>query len=169
MTENSTDGVRWLKQHEMLGMWLVTVGGGVGLFCFGPICDGIGRRRAFIVFHICATAVSIVLFTVLKNSTVLLTGVWLPIFGFFTLGMHAGYAVYFPELFPARIRGAAAGISFNTARVFAAPVLIYSGSLIKSGTAERFYTVTSSFSLLFLVGAVLILFGPETRGASLPD
>ena len=28
----------------------------------------------------------------------------LPVFGFFTLGSHAGYAVYFPELFPDHLR-----------------------------------------------------------------
>ena len=33
----------------------------------------------------------------------------LPVFGFFTVGMHAGYAIYFPELFPTRIRGTGAG------------------------------------------------------------
>ena len=34
----------------------------------------------------------------------------LPVFGFFTLGMHAGYAIYFPELFPTHLR--ATGTSF---------------------------------------------------------
>ena len=29
----------------------------------------------------------------------------LPIFGFFTLGMHTGYTVYFPEIYPTHLRG----------------------------------------------------------------
>lgn len=169
VTGTVEEGKRWLKQQEMLGMWLVTIGGGIGLFCFGPFCDWIGRRKAFIAFHLGATIASIVLFTLMKNASPLPTGIWLPVFGFFTLGMHAGYAVYFPELFPTRIRGAAAGICFNSARITAAPALIYSGSLIKNGSPESFYTVTSGFSLLFLVGILLILFGPETRGQKLPE
>ena len=37
----------------------------------------------------------------------------LPIYGFFALGIHAGYAVYFPELFPTRLRGTGTGFCFN--------------------------------------------------------
>ncbi len=158
-----------LKRQEMLGMWLVTLGGGIGLFSFGPICDAIGRRKAFVGFHIGATTVSLVLFSLMKDSTPLPIGIWLPVFGFFTLGMHAGYAIYFPELFPTKIRGAAAGICFNSARITAAPALLLSGKLISEGGPEKFYTVTSGFSLLFLLGVVLILFGPETRGTELPE
>ena len=33
----------------------------------------------------------------------------LPFFGFFTGGIHAGYAIYFPELFPDRLRATGAG------------------------------------------------------------
>ena len=38
----------------------------------------------------------------------------LPIFGFLTVGMHAGYAIYFPELFP-RGSGEPAADSASTA------------------------------------------------------
>ncbi len=169
ISDASAETKTTLKRQEMLGMWLVTLGGGIGLFSFGPLCDAIGRRNAFIAFHIAATFVSLVLFTLLKEATPLPIGIWLPVFGFFTLGMHAGYAVYFPELFPTKIRGAAAGICFNCARILAAPALIVSGSLISNGPPERFYSVTSQFSLLFLFGVVLVLFGPETRGTELPE
>ncbi|QDS95569.1 Putative niacin/nicotinamide transporter NaiP [Roseimaritima multifibrata] len=166
---DSEDGKQTLKRQEMLGMWLVTVGGGLGLFSFGPICEWVGRRKAFIGFHVAATVVSVILFTFLKNATPWPIGIWLPVFGFFTLGMHAGYAVYFPELFPSRIRGAASGICFNCARITAAPALILSGTLIRNGDPGQFYVVTSCFSLLFLVGAVIVLFGPETKGQALPE
>ncbi|MCH5376965.1 MAG: MFS transporter, partial [Planctomycetes bacterium] len=35
---------RSIKNWEMLGMFLVTTGGGLGLVSFGPICERIGRR-----------------------------------------------------------------------------------------------------------------------------
>lgn len=49
----------------------------------------------------------------------------LPIFGFFAQGIHARYAVYFPELFPTHLRATGAGFCFNTGRILAAPVLIW--------------------------------------------
>ncbi len=168
------------KTQEMLGMWLVTLGGGVGLFAFGPICDSIGRRRAFMAYHLAAALTSIVLFSGLKTAAPWVIAWWLPLFGFATLGMHAGYAVYFPELFPSRIRGAAGGFCFNFARITAVPALFLSGWMQKSPDAAgrllhidpallTFHNISTAFSLLFLVGIVLIWFGPETKGQSLPE
>jgi hypothetical protein len=48
----------------------------------------------------------------------------LPLFGFFTLGMHAGYAIYFPELFPTRLRATGASFCFNVGRLVSAVTLI---------------------------------------------
>ncbi len=53
----------------------------------------------------------------------------LPVFGFFTLGSHAGYAIYFPELFPDHLRATGASVCFNGGRLVAAPILWLSGKL----------------------------------------
>ena len=45
--------------------------------------------------------------------------------------MHAGYAIYFPELFPTRLRGTGGGFCFNVGLVLAAPMLFASGPLQK--------------------------------------
>ena len=45
----------------------------------------------------------------------------LPLFGFFTLGIHAGFAIYFPELFPDHLRATGTGFCFNGGRLLAAP------------------------------------------------
>ena len=39
----------------------------------------------------------------------------LPLMAFFVLGMHAGYAIYFPELFPTRLRATGSSVCFNWA------------------------------------------------------
>ena len=92
----------------------------------------------------------------------------LPVFGFLTVGMHAGYAIYFPELFPTRLRGTGGGFCFNVGRVLAAPMLFASGWLQKEWglTLE---SAASLLSLLFLFGAAALLFAPETRGTELPE
>lgn len=153
-----------LKRGEMLGMFLVTTGGGLGLLAFGPISERLGRRGAFLLFQLGGLVAALVLFHVLSGVVALC--VFLPVFGFLTLGMHAGFAVYFPELFPTRLRGTGAGFCFNMGRILAAPVLFGSGWL-QQATGGTSANTASLLSLLFIPGA-LLLFAPETRGRELP-
>jgi hypothetical protein len=90
----------------------------------------------------------------------------LPIYGFFTGGIHAGYAIYFPELFPNHLRATGAGVCFNGGRLVAAPLLWLSGS-IKSGMDLRL--AVTMLAGMFLIGALLLLFLPETKGKPLPE
>jgi MFS family permease len=152
------------KEWEMIGMLLVTLGGGLGLISFGPLCEWLGRRRAFLVFQLGGLLVSLVLFEWLSHGDALYY--LLPIFGFLTLGMHAGFAVYFPELFPTRLRGTGTGICFNVGRVLAGPILLLSGHMQRDWNVslENSAAILSS---LFLLGPVLLWFAPETRGQDL--
>jgi hypothetical protein len=88
----------------------------------------------------------------------------LPLFGFFTLGMHAGYAVYFPELFPTRIRGTGAGFCFNGGRILQGAAFFGLGALGLAPGVKAVYLAP-----LFLVGALIVLFGKETKGQELPE
>jgi MFS family permease len=154
-----------IKRWEMLGMFLVTTGGGVGLVLFGPLSERLGRRGAFLLFCLGGLGSSLVLYQLLHGIAVLC--LFLPVFGFLTLGMHAGYAVYFPELFPTRLRGTGGGFCFNVGRVLAAPVLFVGGWMKSLGfTLEQ---TASLVSLLFLVGALLLVLAPETRGQDLQE
>jgi MFS family permease len=156
-----------LKRVEMLAMFLVTTGGGAGLVAFGPICERLGRRAAFALYHLGALAVTLLVFqfgTRLSDSW--LTAV-LPLFGFLTLGMHAGYAIYFPELFPTSLRSTGAGFCFNFARLAAALVLVINGWLQKSGMSlENAATV---LGFLYLAGVGIVALAPETKGTELPQ
>jgi MFS family permease len=153
-----------LKRWELLGMFLVTVGGGLGLVTFGPLSEWLGRRGAFVVFQVGGLLVSLLLFQVLPGAAGLIYA--LPIFGFLTLGMHAGFAVYFPELFPTWLRGTGTGVCFNVGRVLAAPALVLTGWMQKDWHWSL-ETASSVLSLLFLVGPLLLLAAPETRGVDL--
>ncbi len=155
-----------LKRWEMLGMLLASTGGGAGLLAFGALAEGVGRRKAFVLYHLAGFGAALSMFQWLSTPTVLL--IVLPIFGFFTLGMHAGYAVYFPELFPTRVRSTGSGLCFNVARILATPVLFGAGWLQKDG-GMTLRASASLLSVLFLVGAVVIMAGPETKGANLPE
>jgi MFS family permease len=157
-----------IKRTEMLGMLLVTTGGGLGLLSFGPICERIGRRRTFLLFHVGGLAVALLLFKFFATATAEALYFILPIFGYLTLGMHAGYAIYFPELFPTRVRGTGGGFCFNVGRVIAAPILFLGGWMQK----DRGFSLedtASLLSLLFLLGIVALMFAPETHGKELPE
>ena len=155
-----------LKRWEMLGMFLVTTGGGIGLLSFGPICQRLGRRAAFFLYHAGGLASALLVFQVVHGVTALL--ITLPLFGFLTLGMHAGYAIYFPELYPTRLRGTGTGFCFNAGRILAAPMLFAVGWLQDTWDVS-ISQAASMLSLLFLVGVLVLVFAPETRGQELPD
>ncbi len=154
-----------IKNWEMLGFILTTTGGGLGLASFGPLCERLGRRGAFLLLHLGGLACGVAAFQAVEGVGALLA--FLPVFGFFTLGMHAGYAIYFPELFPTRVRSTGAGFCFNVGRILAAPILFASGWLQK----DLGYTLAGSCTILsglFFLGVVLLLFAPETKGQELP-
>jgi MFS family permease len=156
-----------IKSWEMLGMLLVTAGGGVGLVSFGPICEKLGRRFAFMLYHLGGFIAALAVFQGMSNAERPALLIALPIFGFLTLGMHAGYAIYFPELYPTRLRGTGAGFCFNFARLMTAVMLFINGWLRERGIG--FQDAASLLSGLFLLGVVLMLFAPETQGRELPE
>ena len=139
-------------------------GAGLGLLAFGPLAERLGRRGAFALMHVLALAV--VPATCYLPQTYAQMLIVLPLYGFFTVGIHAGYAVYFPELFPDHLRATGVGVCFNGGRLLAAPILWLSGDL-KAWTGDLRLAVTM-LAGLFLVGLVLIWFLPETKGKPLP-
>jgi len=158
-----------IKGWEMLGMFLVTTGGGLGLLSFGPICEWIGRRGTFLLFHLGGLVSALVVFQGMSDASPTALCWMLPVFGYLTLGMHAGYAIYFPELFPTRLRGTGGGFCFNGGRFLAASIIIIRGWM----RSDRWMglsleTTASILSLLFLVGLIVLLFAPETKGRDLP-
>ncbi|MFK7820459.1 MAG: hypothetical protein AB8G99_17190, partial [Planctomycetaceae bacterium] len=155
-----------VKQAEMLSMVLNTIGGGLGLVLFGWFANRLGRKGAFVFYHVLGFVFAVLMFKVLipNEASPLVLGLMLPVFGFFTLGMHAGYAVYFPELFPTRLRGTGAGFCFNGGRILQGVAFFGIGAMGLAPGVKALWLAP-----LYLVGAVVVLAGKETKGQSLPD
>jgi MFS family permease len=148
--------------------FIQTAGGGLGMLAFGPMAVRWGRRATFAWMHLAALVMTGVVCWLpfhFQSYTLLLCV--LPIFAFFAQGIHAGYAVYFPELFPTHLRATGAGFCFNTGRILAAPVLIWLSAWMKSTFDLRI--AMASLGSFFLLGLVMLVFLPETKDQPLPD
>ena len=157
-----------IKKREMTGHFLVMTGGLIGMLAFGPISERLGRRGAFSFFFIGGFVGSASLFGLFNQMGASFYWIALPVFGFLVSGIHAGYAIYFPELFPSRLRGTGGGLCFNLGRIVAAPVLFLTAWMQQS----KDFSVNQTATLLsgfFLLGLVVIRFAPETNGKELPE
>jgi len=139
-------------------------GGFLGLLSFAPLASWRGRRFAFAVYHIGAAILAPTAFLGAGSFT---QALWLlPVMAFFVLGMHAGYAIYFPELFPTRLRATGSSVCFNLGRVLGAVILLVRGTL---GSALGLRWAVVVMSGLFWVGLLILAFAPETKGRELPE
>ena len=139
-------------------------GGFAGLLFFAPLTMLTNRRIAFAFYHI--GAIIVVPIAYLTPTEYWHTLVLLPIMAFFVVGMHAGYAIYFPELFPTRLRATGASFCFNVGRLAAAVMLLVRGWLREWLDLRVAVTVMAA---LFFVGLILLLFAPETKDEELPE
>jgi MFS family permease len=140
------------------------VGSLLGMFAFTFAASYFNRRTAFLgAFLLCLCSVSYVFYS-LKTATDVL---WmLPLMGFATLSCFAGYSIYFPEIFPTRLRGTGVGFCYNTVRYLAAPFPFLLGWL---STLMPFRTVAVIMSSIYLVGIIALIWAPETKGQPLPE
>jgi MFS family permease len=139
-------------------------GGLAGLLSFAPMANRLGRRGAFAFYHVGAGILAPL--TYLGGFGYAATVGLLSVMAFFVLGMHAGYAIYFPELFPTRLRATGASVCFNVGRVLGAIILVIRGNLgYHLGTPRA----AAVISCLFWIGLIIIWFMPETRGRELPE
>lgn len=141
-----------------------TTGGGLGLLAFGPICARLGRKKTFVFFHLFALV--IVPITCFAPQSYFQLLAILPVFGFLTLGMHSGYAIYFPELFPTHLRATGTSFCFNGGRLVAVPVLFFSGWLKSTDGMDLRWAVTG-LATLFVLGILIVCLLPETKGQEL--
>ncbi len=146
------------------GFLLQQVGAFLGMISFTFVASYFSRRIAFAGSFLLCLGVTMYVFHSLRTAT---DAYWmLPLMGFAQLSVFAGYSIYFPELFPTRLRGTGVGFCYNTVRYLAAPFPILLGLL--SGVLT-FRTAAVLMSLIYLVGLVALLWAPETKGKPLPE
>lgn len=153
-----------------LGTALQDAGAFIGMMVFTFVASFLSRRLAFLGAFILCLITTVFVFTSLRTAT---DAYWmLPMMGFAQLAVFAGYSIYFPELFPTRLRGTGVGFCYNTVRYLAAPfptIMGYLTSHVFSGAAEPFRTAAVVMSVVYVVGIAALLIAPETKGKPLPE
>lgn len=146
------------------GTALQDVGSFLGMMTFTLVASFLSRRLAFLGAFLMCFLITMFVFKSLNSAT---DAYWmLPMMGFAQLAVFAGYSIYFPELFPTRLRGTGVGFCYNTVRYLAAPAPILLGYL---STMLSFRSAAILMSSIYLVGAVALIWAPETKGKPLPE
>jgi MFS family permease len=153
-----------IDKTRSTGTFLQDLGALFGMFAFTLVAGYFSRRTAFLIAFVLCLVVVAYVFSSLRTATDVY---WmLPLLGFATLSVFAGYSIYFPEIFPTRLRGTGVGFCYNTVRYLAAPFPLLLGWL---SSLMSFRVVAMMMSAIYLVGIVALLWAPETKGQPLPE
>lgn len=172
-----TDQVRHIKA---VGTSLQDVGAALGIGVFSWLATRFGRRLAFAAGFSTALAATFLAFGFLHNESDVY---WmLPLLGFCNLSVFGGYAIYFPELYPTRLRSTGTGFCYNAARYLAATgPYVLGGLAVALGSMDlhllgRLGGIDSPFryaallvALIYVLGLITLPFAPETKGQPLPE
>jgi MFS family permease len=149
------------------------IGGFLGIYAFSYITHVTGRKPAFAASFVLAMLSTMLVYWYLDEFSEIF---WMiPLMGFCQLALFGGYAIYFPELFPTRLRSTGTSFCYNVGR-YVAGAGIFGLSLLTSqvfttakGYDEPMRYAGVTMSLIFLLGLLALPFAPETKGQPLPE
>jgi hypothetical protein len=147
----------------------IQIGAFLGMFGFGMVAQRIGRKPTFALAMLAAFFSTVGVFWYLRDFSQLL---WMmPLMGFCQLSLFAGYAVYFPELFPTHLRSTGTSFCYNVGRFVAATGPLIQSELNKvfAQTPDPLRYAGITMCVVFLLGLLVLPFAPETLGKPLPE
>ena len=160
----------WTKIWAGITSILINVGAFVGMTAFSTVTARLGRRPTFAIAFVAAVLSTIVVFLFMDDRADLF---WmLPMMGMCQLSLFGGYAIYFPELFPTRLRSTGMSFCYNVGRLVAAvgptALGLLTGVVFKD-KPEPMRWAGVSMCVIFLLGLMVLPFAPEPRGQPLPE
>lgn len=183
------------KEHQNFYVSMTSLlqnfGAFFGIYGFGIMAGMMGRRPAFAVSYLLGFTMTVAVFGFMNDPG----QIWwmIPLLGFSTLMVFGGYAIYFPELFPTRLRSTGVGFCYNVARYLAAlaPIMLapLAGLFAAAPDSTRgaaglshleilsslgsvdtpFRYAAIALSSVFFIGLLTLPFAPETKGKPLPE
>ncbi len=148
-----------------LGRW--ALGATLGSFLGAPLTSFLGRRRAYFLYSIGATALTWSMF----QLTAPLRPSFLPVVfcqGLVATLFFGWLPLCLPELFPTRVRATGSGLAMNSGRFATAAGVLFAGALFAQFDGD-YAKLGAACSLVYAVGAVAIWLAPATNDLSLLD
>lgn len=160
-----------LMKWQGIASMMIQIGAFFGMLTFGKVAQRFGRRPAFALAFLGAFGSTLLVFFELSDWT----DFWmLSLMGYFQLSLFAGYAIYFPELFPTSLRSTGTSFCYNVGRFVAASGPLLLGYLTTEVFAGYGRPLDSRYAgatmcAVFILGLLVLPFAPETRGRPLPE
>lgn len=172
-----TDPAEVTFREDLWASWtsvMLNLGAFFGIAAFSRVTHYLGRRPTFAVAFVAALASTALVFWKLNSISDIF---WMiPLMGFCQLALFGGYAIYFPELFPTRLRSTGTSFCYNGARFVAAagPSILgllsgYFAGQYGGDKLQGLRMAGVTMCAIFLVGLLVLPFAPETKGQPLPE
>src|SRR5438874_1936343 len=151
-------------QLKSIGGILQQLGAFAGISCFTALAARRGRKVSFLIALLAAWASLIWAFSTFSRPS----QIWYlwPILGFCIFAPFGGYAIYFPELFPTRLRTTCTSFCYNVGRYVTAFGVFLLGPLaqaLQGLTAMPGFRVAAMImASSYLLGIIALIWAPET-------
>lgn len=161
-----------LAQWRSIAFFIQQIGAFLGMFSYAALSERTGRKPALLLFLLLAWASVVTTFWGLRSLPTACALAF--VMGFCALAPFSAYAVYFPELFPTRLRATGVGFCYNCARILAAVAPFTLGGLTRlfshpDDPTFGFRVAATIVASIYVVGLVGLALAPETRGKPLPQ
>ena len=167
-------GAEYAKEYTQIAS---ATGAILGTIAAALLGGWIGRRITYALLCVASFASLIVLYQVNDAYGVQLL-VCVFAVGGITAAFYGWFPLYLPELFPTSIRATSQGFAYNFGRVVSAIGSLQTATLtayFAAGIAkdrvevEAFPKAGTWLAAIYLIGALIIWLGPETKGKELPE
>ncbi len=162
---------RQIGDVKALGTLLQDVGAFFGMFAFTIIATRFGRRISFGLSFLTAFFVVSAVFLTLRTE--MHAYIMLPLVGFVTLSVFGGYSIYFPEIYPTRLRSTGTAFCYNVARILTAVIILLAAplqnALKAAGIGEVFRWGAVILCGFYFLGILALIWAPETKDKPLPE
>jgi MFS family permease len=158
------DPARYAKEYTQIA----SAGGAIAGTIAAALLGGwLGRRITYTLLCIGSLGSALLLY---QTNTVF--GSWflvcVAVAGGVTASFYGWFPLYLPELFRTSVRATSQGFAFNFGRIIAAIGTLQTATLMKAFD-DSFPKAGSVLCAVYLVGVLVIWFGPETKGSPLPE
>jgi MFS family permease len=156
---------------KSIGAILTQLGAFLGISCFTALAARRGRRVSFLIAMLLAWGSLVWTFATFSRPG----QIWYlwPLLGFCIFAPFGGYAIYFPELFPTRLRTTGISFCYNVGRYVTAFGVFLLGPLaqaVQGLTAMPGFRVAAIImASSYLLGIIALIWAPETLNRPLVE